>query len=374
MAVIYLDEETADLSNLAQDSLLNPTEVVFVELASGVTTRVPVGFAADRILFTPDDERAVVLSRSKVVVVDLTTGTYDILVSFPLSLDVDDDVRPQDAALTPDGRYVLLTVEGSGELYALDLESESINIVSLDSAPADMAVSATSDLTVLVYRYDEQVDVLEHDYFDVESLGLEESANSILVDGSTAILYHTGTDRDRHDVIRLDLESSERIEYRMENPVSSLQIAPDGDHAVALLRTESSSGGGLEGVADSRYGVSILDLGSDKGANIGLMSGSRPVGLAFQGGDDTSTALLLLEDQNDLLELDLDGGTYETVELSDQPMGIGSYSDGEFYITHDSALGLISFWDPDTETLETVGGFAMRSLLREGTPLATTED
>ncbi len=372
-AVVYLDEETVDLSSLNVDGLLNPTEVVFVELASGVATRVPVGFAADRILFTPDDDRAVVLSRSKVVVVDLTTGNYEQLVSFPLSLDVDDDVRPQDASLTPDGRYALLTVEGSGEVYALDLESESINIVSLDAAPSAMTVSDEADRTVLVFGSRSQVDVLEHDYFDVETFSLEEPANRIAIRDSSALLYNV-SGSDRHDVIRMDLETSERIEYRMENPVSSLEIAPDGFTAVAIMRTETSSGSGLDSLADQNYGVSILDLGSDRGANIALMSETEPVGLAFQGGETTETALLLLEGKDDLLQLDLDSGGYLEVPLPDSPLGIGAFGDTNFFITHDSALGLISFWNPTTETLGTVSGFALAGLLETETLLAVSDE
>jgi hypothetical protein len=370
-AVVYLDEETADLNNLSVDGLLNPTEVVFVELDSGVATRVPVGFAADRILFTPDDDRAVVLSRSKVVVVDLGTGNYEQIVSFPLSLDVDDDVRPKDAALTPNGRYALLTVDGSGELYSLDLESESINIVSLDAAPSAMAVSVEADRTVMVFDSRSQVDVLEHDYFDVESHTLEEPANRIAIRDRSAILYNV-SGNNRHDVIRLDLETAERIEYRMENPVSSLEIAPDGRTAVALMRTESTSSTGLDSLADANYGVAILDLASDRGSNISLMSETEPVGLAFQGGEDSSTALLLLEGKDDLLQLDLDSGGYQEVALPDTPLGIGAFGANAFYITHDSALGLISFWNPNAEALETVSGFALSGLLTDETLLTTS--
>jgi len=369
-AVVYLDEETADLNNIAVDGLLNPTEVVFVELDSGVATRVPVGFAADRILFTPDDDRAVVLSRSKVVVVDLTTGDYEQIVSFPLSLDVDDDVRPQDAALTPDGRYALLTVEGSGELYALDLESESINIVSLDAAPSAMDVSDEADHTVMVFSNRSQVDVLEHDYFDVESYTLEEPANRIAIRDRSAILYNV-SGNNRHDVIRMDLETTERIEYRMENPVSALEIAPDGRFAVALMRTESTGATGLDSLADANFGVAILDLGSERGGNISLMSETEPVGLAFQGGEVSETALLLLQGKDDLLQLDLETGGYQEVGLPDSPLGIGSFGDNAFYITHDSALGLISFWNPRAAELETVSGFALAGLLDDETPLAT---
>ena len=59
-AVAYLDYESS--SDLDFGGLLNATEVVFMDLDSGATTPVPVGFAADRILFDKDDTKAVVFS------------------------------------------------------------------------------------------------------------------------------------------------------------------------------------------------------------------------------------------------------------------------------------------------------------------------
>jgi DNA-binding beta-propeller fold protein YncE len=356
-AVAYLDFSKA--TDIDFNGLLNLTEVVFIDMQSAATTSVPVGFAADRILFSSDDEKAVVLSESKVVVVDLTSTNYDILVQYALSLDVDDEVRPQDAELTPDGQHCILTVEGSSDLYVLDLENESINIVDLDGAPAALGVESVGDKTALVYQYEAQVDLIEHDYFSVESILLDEPSNNIAVGDGFALLYNV-SNSNYHDVYRLETTNSDLIEYRMENPVESLQIAPDGAHAVAVTRPESASSDPLEAYADERYGIEVLDLVSDRGSHISLVSNSQPLGVAFS--KDSVYALVLLDGLDDLLKINLTTGNAESLDLVDTPMSLGAFGEDGFFITHDSALGLVSFFDPATDTFTSVGGFATGGL------------
>jgi DNA-binding beta-propeller fold protein YncE len=368
-AVAYLDYNNTD--GLEFDGLLNATEVVFLDVATGATTTVPVGFAADRILFDQEDTKAVIFSESKVVVVELESGNYERLVTYSLSQDVDIQVHPQDAALTPDGRYALVTVQGSGDLYTLDLEAESINIVDLDASPSGMGVEETSDTTALVYASRAQVDVLDHEYFDVETLALDEPATDVQIGNGFAMLYNTGASN-YHDIYRLDTEDLNLVEYRAKNPVVELHIAPDEGHAVAVTRPEPVSGSGLEALTDNNWGMEILSLTSDKGQSINLISQSQPVGVAFSA--DSAYALVLLEGVDDLLKLDLYAGTTTELPLEDSPLGIGAFGDGGFYITHDAALGLVSFYNPDTDDITAVGQFAIGGLLADETELPRTEE
>ena len=368
-AVAYLDYESA--SDLDFGGLLNATEVVFMDLESGATTPVPVGFAADRILFDKDDTKAVVFSESQVVVIELESGNYERLVTYSLSLDVDIEVRPQDAALTPDGRYALVTVQGSGDLYTLDLEAESINIVDLDASPSGMGVEKVADMTALVYSTRTQVDLIDHEYFDVETLDLDEPATDIQVGTGFTMLYNTSSSN-YHDIYRLDTEDLNLVEYRAKNPVVELQISPDEGHAVAVTRPEPASGTGLDALTDSNWGVEILSLSSNNGFSINLISESEPVGVAFSA--DSAYALVLLKGVNELLKLDLYAGTYTQLPLEDSPLGIGSFGSDGFYITHDAALGLVSFLDPETEEISAVGQFAIGGLLSTDTPLPRQEE
>ncbi|MCB9760416.1 MAG: hypothetical protein H6739_11310 [Alphaproteobacteria bacterium] len=360
-AVAYLDDTQGVDFDIA--GVGNPTKVLFIDLATGESTPVPVGFAADRILFNDDDSRAVVLSRSQVVVVDLTSPDYDIAARFPLSLDVDDRVTPDDVALTPDGRYALITIAGAPELYVLDLEQESINIVTLASPPTDAVVDANADRTLMVFGDDNRVDILEHAYFEVQEVALDEPTTRIVQGDTFALLFNDSGRNDTHDLYRLDPLTTELVEYRLENPAASVALSPEQDYAVAITRPEGGFIDGLEGFYDANWGLEIVDLNGTR--TIALVAEAEPVGLAFAEGDGPPTALVLVDGVDDLLRLDLSNGDAAPVELVDTPLGIGAFGDGGYYITHDAALGLVSFLDPTTDTLTPIGGFASIGLIAE---------
>lgn len=361
VAVAYLDY---DGSEIDVDGVLNLTEVMFINLATGETQSVSVGFSANNVLFTEDGSRAVVLSRSQAVVVDLTGDSYEILVTYKLTLDADQEVDPVGAAITGDGQYLLISVEGSGDLYALNLEQESINIVDLEASPASMSVDTSADLTTLVYSSKAQVDVLEHDYFDLTTLELDEPCTEIVeTSNQQAILYNDTSNT--HDIYLLDLTDLDLVEYVVGNPVESVHLGPDEAFAAAVLRPESSSGSSdLDSYYDQMWGLSILDLASDD--SVDLVLESEPVGLAFAGGgEEPAYALLLLDGLEDLLQVTLRDASVSTVELPAPPTSIGSMPSGDFYITHDSALGMVSFLDPSSGSLTQASGFAIDELLAE---------
>jgi hypothetical protein len=370
VAVAYLDYEGGGID---VDGVLNLTEVLFVDLREGDTARVSVGFSANNILFTADATKAAVLSRSQVVVVDLTSPTYEVLVTYHLTLDADQEVDPLGAAITPDDRYLLMSVEGSGDLYAMDLDNESINIVDLDAPPAAMAVDAFADRTALVYSNRSQVDILEHDYFDVESVELDEPCNAIAeTDEGFAVLYNRSAST--HDVYLLDLETGDLVEYRLANPVMSLQLTEDNAYAVALMRQEwDGSSTGIDAYYDEHWGLSIMDLSDDD--NIDLVLESQPVGLAFATSElGEPYALLLLEGVDSLVQVDLWSAQVSEVPLPAPPTGIGALPDGKFYITHQAALGLISFLSPGSTELTSVSGFAGEGLFEDDSIEPTTPE
>jgi hypothetical protein len=361
VAVAYLDYEG---ENIDVDGVLNLTEVLMVNLQTGATSSVSVGFSANNVLFTRDGARAAVLSRSQVVVVDLTTSPYEILVTYNLTLDADQQVDPLGAALTPDDRYLLMSVVGSSDLYVMDLDNESINIVDLDAAPAAMAVDAGADRTALVYANKSQVDILEHEHFDVETVELDEPCNTI-VDGGDGVAVLYNRNATTHDVYRLDLTTGDVVEYRLANPVTELRLTEDGGFAVALMRPEGSGGGGgIDAYFDTHWGLSILDLSDDD--NLDLVLESQPVGLAFAVGTSGEPyALLLLTGMDSLVQVGLWTATVSEVPLPAPATGIGALPDGVFYITHAAALGLISFLAPGGAEVSTASGFATEGFLTD---------
>lgn len=352
IAIAYLDLSTAvDLSGVVS---LNA--IVVVDLNLGSATPVSVGFAADQVLYTYDEDgaadRAVVLSQSSVAVVNLVGDQPVREVTFPLTLDPDSSVIPVGVELTPDGRYALISVEGSADLYALDLENQSINIVELYANPSAMTVHDSTDQTVIVYGNSSVVDVMEHEFFDVESYQLDEPMNQI-VNGSEQVLLYS--DAGQHDLYRLDLVGGDLVEYRLQNPAISVHVAPTEEFAVVLTRAESGFGSGSGGIYDAHPGMEIIDLADDNTAPY-LLEGEG-LGVAFTQDETHLHALILQANVSYLYQLDLYTGLAVEIDLSSPPVAIGAIEDGPFFITHEDALGLISFLDPSTGEITEASGF-----------------
>jgi hypothetical protein len=355
LAVAYLDLTSAETVDVT--GILNLTEAVFIDTTSGETHPVSVGFAAERVLFTDDGTKAVVLSRSEVAMVDLASWT--VSVSFPLTLDPDQVVVPTDVALVQhEGTdYALVSVSGREEIYVLDLTNESIDLVELAAVPGDMLVDTASDRTLVVYGSASRLDLVEHEAFETESITLDEPAGQILGGDGMALLYTPGSSR--KDVVHFDTTTLATTEFRSENPIQDLRLTDDQAYAVALLSPEGGSG-----LLDSRYAMQIFDM-VEKDDPVTLALGSAPVGLEIVADDGGTYALLLLDGLEQLLRVDLATAGSDEVELDAAPRGIGAMPDGTFVVTHDSALGMLTFIDAATGESTTVSGFAATNLLRE---------
>ncbi|MFZ5477842.1 MAG: hypothetical protein ACOZNI_13795 [Myxococcota bacterium] len=364
LAVAYLDLEKA--GDIEVDGILNLTEAVFVELGDGTSHAVPVGFAAEEVLFTEDGGSAVVLSRSRVAMVDL--DTWSVVVSFPLTLDPDQDVQPTDVELithTDDAGdvtdYALVSIEGREDLYVLDITNQAIDIVELPAVPSDMLVDSTNERTVIVYGRKAQVDTMEHDRFELTPYELDEPANTALGGDGMALLYYE--DGSYHDVIRFDPATGGTIEYRAENPVSGMYLTADHSYAVATLDPESGSD-----PYDGWYGVGIFDL-TDETDPVSFALSGAPIGFEMVETDGVPYALVLVEDHDELLSLELPTAASAGLALEEPPTGIAAMPGGLFVVTHPSALGLLSFVDPsepdEDRAVRTAGGFATAGLLSE---------
>jgi hypothetical protein len=343
-------------------AVLDLTSVLVVDLGTGEASPVSVGFAPEDMLFTslPDgaSDRAVVLSKNQVAVVDLLAAPPSALVTFPLAVDPDDEVVPVDVELTGDGSHALIAVVGASDLYVLDLENHSINLVELSGVPSAFANFETIDVaepdySVIVFRQKAVVDIVDDALFDTRSIDLDEAMQHVWCGSSFAILW--GSDSGR-EVVRLDPVTGDTVEYRLQNPARSLFVSPGEEYALVL--TDPSYSGDLFG---SNPGLEVLDLRGDD-AQPFLLEGAG-LGVAFAATETGLHALVLQERVDYVFELDLRGALPAELPLSDQPVAIGSLSDARFYVTHPSPLGLVSFLDPATGEVVEVNGFAALDIL-----------
>lgn len=357
MAAAFFEYDANEELNL--DGVMDPTVVSFVDLSDGTTHSVSAGTTPREVLFSQDGARAIVLSQSEVVVVDIENFVVDI--SYPLTLDKDEEIDPSGAVLSPDGRYALIAVSGTSDLFQLDLEVVSVDLEALDSTPATLASDSTTQTTVVTYGSMNAVDVItEHGFIERSEIELDEPAPDVVIGDGFAVLYNdSGSGR---DIYQLDLETFAVTEYVAANPVDSLQLTDSLSHAVAILRPESSSGSGLDGYQDARWGLAIADLSGDDIASLVLES--EPVGMELVEDEDSAYALLLLDGVESLIQVDLHSpGAVKQIDLDSSPAGIDADPDGRFTISHTDALGQLSFLNPSTGKIKTAAGFAAVGLL-----------
>ena len=198
----------------------------------------------------------------------------------------------------------------------------------------------------------------------LDSVSLEQPSNKSILGSGFALLYNDANQYVR-DVYRLDLETQELTEYVMENPLSRLELTGSGRYAVGIMTPEDDYSSDY---ADSRWGISVLDMESDDTVN--LVAAARPIGVELVEDENTSYALVLMEGVEFVLKMNLsDPLAASKIELPAPPVAIGSMqtAEGHFVISHDFALGMISTLDPKTETLQTVSGFAVAGFLDEET-------
>lgn len=378
-AVAWLDaNQGIDLSG---GGVVDLTSVLVLDLArEGVEAATPVsaGFSAENVLFTDDGSRAIVLSKDSVAVLDLTGDEPTRGTTFRLTLDADQRVTPVGVRLTQDGRYALITAQGQDDLYALRLDNPSLNLITLSGTPAAMGTipdltpddEVADDASVLVFDRQERFDVVRHDDFGVETFDLDEPMNQVVSDGRNAVLWSTAGFK---DVYTYDSDSDVVVEFRLENPALQLQIAPGGEFAVALTRPEGGTAEGSEGLYDRSPGLEILEIGAGRGRGGARLLEGAGLGMAFSPSDTRLDLLVLQQGQDYLYQLDLLTDQETILDLVAPPVQIGALPDGGFWITHDAALGLVSFYDPADERLVETGGFAVAGWL-DGTPLADAEE
>jgi len=368
IAVAYLDYEAG--GNIEVNGFADLGEVAFIRLADGTKGSASVGFSPKQVLFSPNNQ-AVVMSRSQVVAVDL--DTFEKTLEAPLTLDADQAIDPSNAELAfdPDSGVVnlLLTVQGSSDLYMLDLVSKYWNIGNLGAIPSTMGVDDVTAQSVFVFAANSKAVILDHSQLatlnasSLEDVDLEEPANSVQIGAGFALLYNDASNA-VHDVYKLDLETRELTEYVVSNPVNDMYLTDSGRFAVAIVRPESSSGSGIDYYQDNNWGLSILDLNSD--SSISLVAEQQPVGIALVEDAENSYALALLEGSDTLLQVNLASpNSAVEVDLPAAPVSIATLPDGNFAISHNQSLGMVSILNPSTLELQTISNFAATNLFEQ---------
>jgi hypothetical protein len=360
--LVALTVDPASASTVSVDGFLNLNEVTFVDMAGGETHRVSVGFAADSVLFSADESRAVVLSRSEVAVVNLAEGSdscdaWSVCVTYPLTLDADQVLYPEDVALVADGRYALVSVRGSADLYVLDLEREAIDLIELSGVPSVLVDDPENGRTMVGYARSAVIDVIDHEYFEISTVPVDEPCTDGALTPAGALFYYRSGNAYK-DVITVDSATGDWREQRAENPLVDLWAGTR--FAVATMSPDNNGSGT---VYDVNYGLGIFPLAAPsstaKADSVSLVLQSEPVGVVTTESDEGDYAFLLMRDVDTLLRVRLADAAATQLPLEAPALALFPAPDGSLVVAADSPMGMLAFVDPGSDEPVSVAGFAL---------------
>jgi hypothetical protein len=231
-------------------------ELDVVRVASPArATRLAVGYRPFAIAFNAAGTQAVVASRDGLTVLECPpTGTPRVVrhVAVPVTSRTG-AASPYEFALTPDGRFALVRVQGASAFDVLAIETGAKRTFTLDGPITDVDLSADGARVYAVVArpvpaaggapdagppnsalHTIAVDAPSGTAPTRTELPIADLGSvSVAADGSAAVFYTNGVDQSRVVVMGLGASPTFRT-VELYAPVLAVFPAPNGEHALAL--------------------------------------------------------------------------------------------------------------------------------------------
>ncbi len=348
------------------EDIINLNEIGIYDLSDLTVRFATVGYNPGGFAFTHGDEqrRMVVITESKVVVVDLETGD---MTSRDLSLSGSTTYHPNGVVVTGNDHFALVTMDGSSDLFTFDLSQASlpINILNLGGTPRAMQLSATGNEALVLYTNSRQLGVIHQEDLSVDLFTLDSSVSKMLSpDGTRYAVFYDTTGGGRQ-LYYLDLETERLDTYPLDNTCVRVEASPAGDVLVLFYNASTyTSGQNLS----TNYAVAILNLGQGDRAPTPIAVRSLPVGAAFYVGADPSLDEVYVPfegtDSGTVGRFNLSSYESLAIDVAPSPYAIAMLSDGRIVTAHTSPLGFLSvFPRTNPDLVQFVRGFLTDGLL-----------
>jgi hypothetical protein len=330
-------------------------------------------------------QSAVVVSKAEVAFIDLSGNTPPALpprLALPASASA--DLGARNVVATADGRFVFVRSFTAPQITAIDVDQQQIETLTLSDIPTDLQASPSGGSLVAILRATAQVAIF------ALPAGLLDGGMPTLIDagfnagqisfppatdggvGDFGLLY-TNADPS-FDLARLDLGTN-RVTYYpgvVQKLIQAVGIAPDGKSAVVVHRPDlnSTATDPYDRAVAADQGYSMFDMASTT-AQLRRTSGVPVSAFAFlpQGG---WASVALRDDSHTVYSIDaidLSRLLIGNVGLASPPDFIGALppspgEDPKVWITQAFSGGRVSFLDLPNQSLQTVTGFELNSLIQ----------
>jgi DNA-binding beta-propeller fold protein YncE len=320
-----------------------------------------VGFNPHQVKFTDESDLALVVSDAYVSLIDLTAEEpTPHLVQ--IAEDLLDPPPAEEIEVAPDGSYAFVRQFDSSEICVLDLVTGEVGRVPVGYNPTDLDITPDGTTAVVVTRGDAQLWLLSTaDPFaeaEVVQLPAEVVLGSLLLspDGSTGVLYTTATMQDRYAT--WDVASGEVTVRGLVKPVVGMSVSPTGQSLLVFHTHGDAEGADTSSPYYGQWAMTLMDLGDFRANPMKLAA--EPT--AYAHALDGEHGFFIMDGEPYLVVLDYHTLLPEDIRLKSIPVHVGTLPDTTYaYASQEHELGRISFYDTETESLETITGFELNS-------------
>lgn len=336
-------------------------EVSFVNLRTATHYGMVVGFNPQGVRWTPDGTLALVVSDGALAMIDLTeeelSPTLVELADDPLDAPPAEEVE-----LSPNGDFAFVRQFGTDEILVVSLMDRTYDAVPVGQNPTDLDLSPDGRSVAVVSRGSHELYVFDSEdpfaepqvlsYADLAEYGSVQYAG----DGRLALLYTNAAPVPKYTV--WDTQTGELTERTLVKPIRTLGISPTGGTALIFHTESDAPDADPNGTFYGEWALTMVDIASLRASPILLPAEPK----AYTTSEDGRHGFFIMEGLEFLETLHFDSLLYDEVRLKSEPVYVGVLPGTSLaYASQEHELGRISFYDPDTEALDTVTGFELNS-------------
>lgn len=372
-AVAYFELDHPDTQDIGS---FQDVSLIRLQPGEEAVYNVTVGFRPRRVVFTPDESAAFVITEDGVSILDLADLTAGFVApTVPVSSDPIDEGMPDEVVVSPFGFRAFARWSFLPAVRTVDLVTEELVDTPLSGPPTDIDLTADGSRLVAVVRDTSKVQILDvpDDIGDASAVDtidctpLAVGSAVLTQDGAGALVFTNATNEEV--ISHVDLSTGELEPVLLKKGVRTVALSPDGENALVLhnkLPGDPADANDFETQIDRRYGFSILHLGS-MFAKLQLTE-ADPGGFAFM--PDSSSAYLIVADPNmslrNVLGLDLSNLIVTPFVMGSHPTEVGVLPGTQrVYVSQEHSMGRVSFINVETEEVRTVTGFQLNSQITE---------
>ena len=336
-------------------------EVSFVHLETFEHFPMVAGFTPQEVEFTPDGSLALIVGHAYLAMVDLLVENLSPEI-ITIADDVLDPPEAEEVELTPDGTFAFVRQYGTDEIIVVDLAEREASAVEVGANPTDLDLSPDGTQAAVVTRGSEELWILDaEDPFapaEVITLPEDELLGSLLFspDGTQGVLYTTASLTNHYAV--WDLASDDVEVHALVKPIESIAVSPTSTSLLVFHTLEDADDATSSDLYFGEYAISLIDLDDFRSNAIGIEG--EPI--AYANTDDGQNGFFIMDGLDQLMVLDYSSLLYEPVDLKSTPVHVGALPGTNYaWVNQEHDMGRLSFFDAETETLQTITGFELNS-------------